>query len=301
VRKKGTSPDAIQPMQIIPPSPVMLQMEDMLKNVMREISGVNEELMGSAVDEKAGVLAMLRQGAGLTTLQKLFDQCDETQRQCGDIILEMIQKNWTYLKVKDVIGEDPTPEFDDKAFFNYNCKVIQGVLTETQQQMELGQVLNLSEIMKTNPPPPIMERIIDTMYIQNKDELKQKMAEFNQAQQQQQQQMSQLQMEQMKVDNATKIAYAHSQEGLAQERVAKIQTDIAVAQDKLKKSQQEDTAALLNLVKILKEMDGIDVDNLMKKVEMLHSINNLEFDPRRAAQEDLQLKQGNQNANTKTS
>ena len=80
----------VEPMQIIPPSPVMLQMEDMLKNVMREISGVNEELMGSAVDEKAGILAMLRQGAGLTTLQRLFDQCDETQKQCGDIIIQMI-------------------------------------------------------------------------------------------------------------------------------------------------------------------------------------------------------------------
>lgn len=289
VRKKGTTLDSVHPMQIIPPSPVMLQMEDMLKSVMKEISGVNEELMGSATDDKAGVLSMLRQGAGLTSLQRLFDQFDESQRLVGDIMLKMIQKNWTFLKVKEVIGEDPTPEFDDKAFLNYSCKVTPGVLTETQQQLELGQLLHLTEVMATNPPPPIMDRILDTMYIQNKDELKQKMQEFQQAQAQQQQQMQQLQMQQIQVDNATKISYAHSQEGLAQERVAKIQTDMAVAQDKLKKSQQEDTASLLNLVKIMKELEGMDTEHLMKKVEMLHRINELEFDPRKAAQEDLQL------------
>ena len=39
--------------------------------------------------------------------------------QCGDVIIEMIQKNWTYGKIKQVIGEDPTSEFDNKVFFKY--------------------------------------------------------------------------------------------------------------------------------------------------------------------------------------
>ncbi len=290
VRSKTSQPEDIMPMDIRPPSPVMLQMEEMLKGVMREISGVNEELMGSAVDEKAGILAMLRQGAGLTTLQRLFDQCDETQRQCGDIIIEIIQKNWSYLKVKDVIGEDPTEEFDDKAFFNYNCKIIQGVLTETQQQAELGQLLHLREILGENTPPPVIQKIIDCMYIQNKTELKEGIDQFNQQQMQQQQAMQQMQMKQMEVDNQTKISYAHSQEGLAQERVAKIQTDMAVAEEKMRKSKQEDSQAMLNLVKILKELDGMDTAHLLQKVETLHRINELEFDPRAAAREDMLAK-----------
>jgi len=97
-------------------------------------------------------------------------------------------------------------------------------------------------------------------------------------------------MKQMEVDNATKISYAHRQEGLAQEHVAKIQTDMAIAQDKLKKSQQEDTASMLNLVKILKELEGMDLDHLMKKVEVLHNINDIEFNPREAAREDMLAK-----------
>ena len=268
----------VEQMQIIPPAPTMIQMEEQLKDIMRVISGVNEELLGSAVDDKAGILSMLRQGAGLTTLQRLFDQFDESQRLCGDIILEMIQKNWTYNKVKQVIGEDPTPEFDNKAFFKYGSKVVQGVLTDSQQQLELGQLLNLKEILGDATPPPVIDRIIDAMYIQNKDELKEQMNEFQQAKAQQEEQISQLQMQQMQIDNETKLAYARSQDGLAQERVAKIQTDKAVAEDKLRRAQGEDADAMLALVRTIKELQSIDISNLASKIGMLSQINSLNFE-----------------------
>ena len=275
VLKKEAQMSDVEPMPIIPPAPVMIQMEDMLKDVMRQITGINEELLGSAIDDKAGVLAMLRQGAGLTTLQRLFDQCDESQKQCGDIMVEMIQKNWSYNKVRQVIGEEPTPEFDNKAFFKYGCKVVQGVLTETQQQLELGQLMELQE--RFGPIFP-MEEIVEAMTIQNKDRIVEKMMQKQQAQSQQEQKMAQLQMQQLQVDNETKLAYARSQDGLAQERVAKIQTDKAVAEDKLRRAEQEDTASLLNLVKTLKELQGMDIQNLTAKIQMLDNINSLSFE-----------------------
>lgn len=259
----------VQPMEIIPPSPVMLQMEDMLKSVMREISGVNEELLGSAVDDKAGVLSMLRQGAGMTTLQKYFDQFDESQRLCGDIIIEMIQHFWSYGKIKQVIGEEPTPEFDDKAFFTYGAKVVQGVLTESQQQLELAQLFELQARFGQIFPH---DEIIEAMTIQNKDRIIQKMTEAQKAQQEQQQKMSEIQMQQLQVDNQTKLSYAESQSALAQERVAKITTDVAVAEDKLKRAHTEDTAALLNVLKALKELEGIDLGHFRQKLEMLQML-----------------------------
>ncbi len=261
--------DDVQPMQIIPPSPVMLQMEDMLKAVFREISGVNEELMGSAVDDKAGVLSMLRQGAGLTTLQKYFDQMDESQRECGDLIIEMIQYFWTFGKIKQVIGEEPTPEFDNKAFFKYGAKIVQGVLTETQQQLELAQLFELQARFGEIFP---QDEIIEAMTIQNKDRIIEKMAKAQQAQQEQQQKMAEMQMQQMQIDNETKLSYAQSQKSLANEREAKIQTDVAIAQDKLKRAHQEDTASLLNVIKAIKELDGMDLDHLQKKLEVLQML-----------------------------
>lgn len=261
--------DDVQPMQIIPPSPVMLQMEEMLKQVMREISGVNEELLGSAVDDKAGVLSMLRQSAGLTTLQKYFDNFDLSQQECGDIIIQMIQHFWSYGKIKQVIGEEPTPEFDDKAFFTYGAKVVQGVLTETQQQLELAQLFELQQRFGEIFPA---DEIVENMTIQNKDRILEKMAKAQQAQQQQQQQMAQLQMQQIQVDNETKLGYAESQRSLAKEREAKIFTDVAVAEDKLKRAHTEDTAALLNVLKALKELDGMDLSQLEQKLNILNTL-----------------------------
>lgn len=256
----------VEPMDIRPPSPVMLQMEEMLMNVAHRIAGLDPSAMGIDVDDKAGIISMMRQAATARNLQRLFDQFDETQRLCGDILIEMIQKNWTYNKVKQVIGEEPTDEFDDKAFFKYGCKVVQGVLTEQQSQLELAQLLHLNEITQGKVP---IKNLIEAFTIQNKDDIIKAMTEESQAQAQQQQQMQQLQMQQLQVDNETKMSYARSQEGLAAERVAKIQTDKAVAEDKLKRAYQEDTHALLNLVKIAKELKNLDIENLSKQIEVL--------------------------------
>lgn len=269
----------VEPMPIIPPAPTMIQMEEMLENVMSKISGISPEMMGHDIDDKAGIITMMRNAAGTTTLTKLFDQFDEAQKLCGDIIVEMIQKNWTYGKVRQVIGEEPTAEFDNKLFFKYNCKVVQGVLTESQQQMELAQLLHLNEIMAANPAPPLMNRIIDTMYIQNKDKLKESLAEYQKAQADQQNKMAELQMQNMQIDNATKIGFAKAQEAksmsdqaLAQERLAKIVTDKAVNIERISRSQEERTASILNLIKAVKELQGMDIDHLAREVEILGNI-----------------------------
>lgn len=271
--KATGSPDDIQPMPIIPPAPTMIQMEEMLKDVMYRISGVSPESMGQDIDDKAGIITMLRNSAGITTLTRLFDQFDETQRLAGEIIVEMIQKNWTFGKVKQIIGEEPTAEFDDKAFFKYGCKVIQGALTESQQQLQLQQLLYFRETTQIPIPSSL---IIKASTLQEKDELIKAIEAQEQQQQQQQQAMLQMQMQQMQVDNQTKMSYAKSQEGLAAERVAKIKTDVAVAQDKIKRAEEESTHSALNLIKGAKELQGMDLTHFQQFVDIINAIKQNE-------------------------
>lgn len=259
----------VEPMPIVPPSPVMLQMEEMLMNIAYRIAGVDPSAMGIDVDDKAGIISMMRQAATARNLQRLFDQFDECQRLCGDIMVEMVQKLWTYGKVKQVIGEEPSPEFDNKLFFKYGCKVVQGMLTETQQQLELAQLLQLQQIRPDVVP---IDEIIDCMQLQNKERLLEKIQRNEQAAQQQQQKMAELQMKQIEVDNATKLSYAEAERGLAKEREAKIVTDIAVAEDKLKRAHQEDTASMLNLIKALKELQSVDLDHIRKSLEIVKAL-----------------------------
>ena len=92
----------------VPPS--MIQLSELLGREIQEISGVNEELLGSAIDDKAGILSMLRQGAGLTTLQVLFDQLDRSQKLLGKLMIDLIQTNFTPGKVKKILeGKEPSP------------------------------------------------------------------------------------------------------------------------------------------------------------------------------------------------
>jgi hypothetical protein len=261
--------DDVQPMPIIPPAPTMIQMEEMLSNVMNQISGVNETMIGTNVDDKAGIITMMRTSAGITTLTRLFDQFDESQTRCGEIILQMIQKQWTYGKVRQVIGEEPTAEFDNKAFLKYGCKVAQGVLTESQQQLQLQTMLYLKEKQLVDFSP---REILEATNIPNKEKFIQRMEQQEQAANEQQQQMSQLQMQQLQVDNETKLAYAESQKGLAQERIAKIQLDQALNAERINRAEEDKTSAALNVIKALKELQGMDLSMLQQGLEILNTI-----------------------------
>lgn len=259
----------VQPMEIVPPSPVMLQIEDMLKSTMREISGINEELLGAADDDKAGVLSMLRQSAGLITLQKYFDQLEESQTQCGDIIIEMIQHFWSYGKVKDVIGEEPTPEFDDKAFFKYGAKVVQGALTDTQQQLELAQLFELQQRFGEIFPP---DEIIEAMTIQNKDRILEKMAKAQESQQQSQQAQAEMQMQQARLDNEHKMAQIQETQAKTAEKVENAQTEGLERIKKMNEAEAENTRSLLDFVKAIKELEDIDLNQLKQKIEIINML-----------------------------
>jgi hypothetical protein len=118
---------------VIPPTTI--QLSELLSKEMPLISGVNEELLGSALDDKAGVLSMLRQGAGLTTLQVLFDQLDRSQKLLGKLMIDIIQANFTPGKIKKILeNEEPTQQFYNKAFGVYHADVQDGLNTATQKQ-----------------------------------------------------------------------------------------------------------------------------------------------------------------------
>ena len=169
--------EKIQPGQV-PPS--MIQLSELLAREVQEISGVNEELLGSATDDKSGILSMLRQGAGLTTLQNLYDQLDRSQKLLGNIIIKLISKNFTPGKVRRIIEKEPSPQFYSKAFGMYDAVITDGFNTSTQRQMEFAQLLQLKEIGVPIPN----EVLIKTATLQNKNDLISAIQKQEEAQQQ---------------------------------------------------------------------------------------------------------------------
>jgi len=260
-----TDVEKIQPAQV-PPS--MIQLSELLGAEIQQISGVNEELLGSASDDKAGILSMLRQGAGLTTLQVLFDNLDYAQKLLGSLQMDLMQANWTPGKVRKIVKEDPTPEFYNRAFGKYNAVVEEGLNTSTQRQLEFAQLLTLREV---GVPVP-SEILIKTSTLTNKNDLVEAIAKAEQSQQQSQQQQSMAQIELLKAQIEDLKGKAMASKGLGMERASRIQENRALAVEKLAEAQHQRDLGTLERIKAAKELTDIDLSQLQKLLDILSTV-----------------------------
>lgn len=263
--------------QIMPPQipPSMIQLSELLAKEVEQISGVNEELLGSAVDDKAGILSMLRQGAGLTTLQILFDELDRAQKLLGKVILDLVQTNFTPGKIKRILEEEPTPQFYSKAFGKYDAAVEEGLNTTTQKQMQFAQLLHLREVGVPIPD----DLLLDASTLQNKKKLVEAVSQQAQQQQQAQQMQAQSAMKEQEARTNLANARAVADQGLGLERVSRIQENQALAEERRAAADKDDITGLLNLAKTLKELDTIDMQNVEKLINlsrMMHEFESLQ-------------------------
>ena len=236
----------------IPPS--MIQLSELLAKEVMEISGVNEELLGAATDDKAGILSMLRQGSGLTTLQNLFDQLDRSQKLLGKIMIDLIQINFTPGKIKRIIEAEPTGQFYNKAFGRYDAVVEEGLNTSTQRQMQFAQILELRQVGVPIPDDVLLEAAT----IQNKKKLTDSIMKASQAQAQQAQQQAQITMQELQ-----------ARANLAN---ARAQADMGLAVDRMHEANAADERASLDKVKAMKELEEMDLTQLEKLVAMSNAL-----------------------------
>lgn len=273
--------EQIQPPQV-PPS--MIQLSELLAKEISEISGVNEELLGSAIDDKAGVLSMLRQGAGLTTLQVLFDQLDYSQKLLGKIIIDCVQNNWTPGKIKKVTQKEPTQEIYNKLFGQYDISIEDGFNTSTQKQMQFAQALQLRELGIPIPN----EFLVESATIQNKKQLLEQMQQIQQQQSQQQQVQQQAAMKKLDAEMELTKARAIADRGLGLERTSRVEENKALAVERRAAALKDQDSAFLSLVKALKEIDMIDLNHIEKLLTVANVVK----------QNDTQLHQPEVGANS---
>lgn len=252
---------------IIPPTTI--QLSELLSKELPLISGVNEELLGSALDDKAGILSMLRQGAGLTTLQILFDQLDRSQKILGKLMIDIIQANFTPGKVKKILGGDePTEQFHSKSFGRYHADVEEGLNTATQRQMQFAQMLQLKEMGLPISPQDLLEAAT----LQNKDRIIENLQKNEQAAMQLQQQQAQVQMELQQAQIELARARAVADRGLGAERVSRIEENRAMAVERLHQAHKDDESALLDKIRALKELEEMDLGHVERLLNMSNAL-----------------------------
>jgi hypothetical protein len=247
----------IQPAQM---PPTVIEMTNALGKEIMTMSGVTEELMGSAVGDQAGVLAMLRQGAGLTSLQGLFDNLDQSQRQLYKIFIQLVQANMMPGTVARVLEEEPTKEFYSKAFGRYDAAITGGLNTETQKQMEFAQLLELKKLGVIIPD----DVLLDASTLQEKTKLIEAVKKQQEAMAQQQQQQQQVQMQVQQAEIELAKARTVADQGLGYERISRVEENKALAVERRAEARKDDNISLLNTVKALKELDTIDMNHIQQ-------------------------------------
>lgn len=269
--KAGRNVSEIQRIEPVALPQSLLELSQSLAEDITKISGVNEELLGAATDDKSGILSMLRQGAGLTTLQTIFDKLDYSQRLYGKIRLQAIRKNFSKGKIRNILGHEADPRFFTSHSQKYSIAVEEGNYSTTQRQMELQQLLHFKQLGMAIAD----KSIIRAAFITNKRQVIADMEEQMQQQQKAQQAESQ-QME--KMDNAkimglfakARVDMAREQDLRASsgERMAKIQD---IQADATYKSSKAD----LEMVKTMIELEDMDLANFRSNLELAEYIKGV--------------------------
>lgn len=261
---KQTAPlgmDSVQQIQSPQIPPTTIQLSEILSKELQDISGVNEELLGSSDADQAGILSMLRQGAGLVTLQRLFDQLDLSQKILGEISMEVIQKNWTYGKVKRILGKEPTDQFMNKAFQKYDSVVAEGLLTPSQIKLEFAQLLEMRKL-EIGIPDSIL---IDKAPISGKKDLLEAIQKQEEAQSKQVQRQQQL-------ENAMLEASIMEKKGLGAERFSRIEENKMLAEERRAEAVKDLNLATYHEVEAVKSLTEMDLSNLEKFIGIVQML-----------------------------
>lgn len=278
--KSGHLPNEIQRIEPVAIPQSLIELSNSLAEDITKISGVNEELLGAATDDKSGILSMLRQGAGLTTLQTIFDKLDYSQRLYGKIRLQAIRKNFSKGKIRSILGHEPDDRFFSSYSQKYAISVEEGNYSATQRQTELQQLLHFKEI----GIPIANKSILRAAIITNKKQVE---ADMQEEMQQQMQQAQAEQQNQEKLDNAKIegiLAKARADTAKEQDIIASSYERMAKVQDLASDAEYKSAKADMELVRQMVELEDMDLQNLKSNLEVAEYIKSINKSSQQNAQ-----------------
>lgn len=218
-----------------------MELANQLADFIFRTSGVNQELMGMSPDSDTGIQEMLRQGAGLVTLQKFFDQWDVSLKSIGAIDMKIMQYNWSASKISRIIGKEAPLEYQAKIFPKYSVLIEEGLNTTIQQQYAFVQALNLNEKLGGVIPP---KYILENSTLQNKQEIIQAIEEQMQQAQQVQQQEALLKQTLLEAQVQNLQAKSVAEVGLAHERTARQESNLGLLSERMSQISKNRASAI---------------------------------------------------------
>lgn len=268
--------------EITPPNipPGYLQYQDIIDKNIMEIPGASDELLGlSSVGDSqvSGKLAEVRASNGLKGNRGIFDNLEQSRKYLGKLVMECIQKNYSPGKVARILGEEPTDQFFSGQFEEYDCAIVQAVKTATQREAYYYQLLQLVALGAPIPWPDIMEAAPlqgDT-----------KLHEIMRQQAEQAQQAAAKEQEIAEVQKMLDMAAINQSTALAEERRARVLSDIGLAKERESEAIQNHAKAFLDNAKTIAQIEDIPRKRL---IEVLQFATEIRLREKQEAEAELQ-------------
>jgi hypothetical protein len=214
-------------------------------------------------DRMSGVLYKMKQSMAVMQLGPIVENFREAQHLLSGKVLKMIQK-YTPDKVERLIKEEPTPEFHNNTFLEYDIDVIEMAMTDTQKaaqfmqawQMKMGGIDVPADMLWELSPYPIDKKF------------KQRL----EAQAQQAEAAAQQEIEDKKQVNELLQAKAFSDISLGEERLSRIKYDAALSEERLAAAQEERARSVIDVVRAGKELQEMEMKQQGMGIEHANSI-----------------------------
>jgi hypothetical protein len=289
--------DSVQQLSGGAANPSLVEYQQILDQLTLTLANVNESVLG--VDEKgntqiSGRLAEVRIGQGLRSNRKLFDNIEESQLCLGSLVVKCIQSKYNPNKIRRIIGEEPTTQFYEKDFEQYDAVLEEGIRSKSQRNAYYYELVNLKREGIVDVP---QDKIVEFLPTVGAGDLQGAIAKQNEQLQQQQQKINQQEQLALKLGNAR----VEQDLALAQERRARVISDVALGSERASEAEQNRAQAALDRAKTITEIAQMETGRLLEVMEFVRSLEAEEREDREAVDNKIHAQANQINSETEGS
>ena len=259
-------------------NPALIQYQQILDQLTLTLSNVNESALG--IDEKgntqvSGRLAQVRIAQGLRGNRKIFDNVETSQQVLGGLVLKAIQEHYPPGKVQRILAEEPTEQFYEREFEQYDAVIKEGVRSKSQKDAYYYELVNLKRDGIVDVPQGAIVKALSMAGLSDLEEDIAKQDEMLAKAAAQEQELKQMQMQ---VLNATK----EEKLGLAKERESRVQSNLSLKDERESEAQQNIAQAALDRAKAITEIAQLNEGRILKVLQFVNQLEQQEAAAREA-------------------
>jgi hypothetical protein len=270
--------DSVQQLNGGGANPALIQYQQVLDQLTLTLSNVTESALG--IDEKgntqiSGRLAQVRIAQGLRGNRKIFDNVETSQQCLGGLVMTAIQEHYPPGKVQRILNEDPTEQFYEREFEQYDAVIKEGVRSKSQKDAYYYELVNLKKDGIVDVP---QSEIVKALSMAGLSDLEEAIKKQDEMLAQKSALVGQVEKAKMDVLLATK----EEKLGLAQERRSRVISNLALKDERESESQQNIAQAALDRAKAITEIAQMNEGRIMKVLAFVNQLEQQEATGREA-------------------